>query len=402
MGEMLEKLRIERGLPAATSSGSRRLWLFLAITGVLLLFLFSYFFIQSRAVRVEVITVAQVYPTQSFTLLNASGYVVASQKAAVAAKTTGRLEWLGVEEGSRVKAGEIVARLENRDLVASLDHLKAVAQSAASSLEQARAELTDARQAYDRQHDLLKQGIVAKADFDTAEARYRRAVAGVAGAEASLRAAQASRRGADVALDYSLIRAPFDGVVLTKNADIGDIITPLGAAANAKAAVVTIADLASLEVEADVAESNLAQVKKNQPCEVSLDALPGIRFQGYLHTIVPTADRSKASVMVKIRFSDHDPRILPEMSARVAFLAHSVTQEEQQPRIAINPSAISVKDSETRVFRIVNDRVKVTPITLGRKLGDLQEVNGLKTGERIILRPLEKLKDGSRIMVLEK
>lgn len=402
MGEMLEKLRIERGLPAATSSGSRRLWLFLAITGVLLLFFFSYFFIQSRAVRVEVITVAQVYPTQSFTLLNASGYVVARRKAAVAAKTTGRLEWLGVEEGSRVKAGEIVARLENRDLVASLDHLKAVAQSAASSLEQARAELTDVRQAYDRQHDLLKQGIVAKADFDTTEARYRRAVAGVAGAEASLRAAQASRRGADVALDYSLIRAPFDGVVLTKNADIGDIITPLGAAANAKAAVVTIADLASLEVEADVAESNLAQVKKNQPCEVSLDALPGIRFQGYLHTIVPTADRSKASVMVKIRFSGHDPRILPEMSARVAFLARSVTQEEQQPRIAINPSAISVKDSETRVFRIVNDRVKVTPITLGRKLGDLQEVNGLKTGERIILRPLEKLKDGSRIMVLEK
>lgn len=402
MGEMLKKLRIERGQPAATSSGSRRLWLFLAISGVLLLFFLSYFFIQSRVVRVEVITVAQVYPTQSFTLLNASGYVVASRKAAVAAKTTGRLEWLGVEEGSRVKAGEIVARLENRDLVASLDHLKAVAQSAASSLEQARAELTDARQAYDRQHDLLKQGIVAKADFDTAEARYRRAVAGVAGAEASLRAAQASRRGADVALDYSLIRAPFDGVVLTKNADIGDIITPLGAAANAKAAVVTIADLASLEVEADVAESNLAQVKKNQPCEVSLDALPGIRFQGYLHTIVPTADRSKASVMVKIRFSDHDPRILPEMSARVAFLARSVTQEEQQPRIAINPAAISVKGSQTRVFRIVNDRVKVTPITLGRKLGDLQEVNGLKTGERIILRPLEKLKDGSRIMVLEK
>jgi len=402
MGEMLEKLRIERGRPAATSSGSRRLWLFLAISGVLLLFLFSYFFIQSRAVRVEVITVAQVYPTQSFTLLNASGYVVARRKAAVAAKTTGRLEWLGVEEGSRVKAGEIVARLENRDLVASLDHLKAVAQSAASSLEQARAELTDARQAYDRQHDLLKQGIVAKADFDTAEARYRRAVAGVAGAEASLRAAQASRRGADVALDYSLIRAPFDGVVLTKNADIGDIITPLGAAANAKAAVVTIADLASLEVEADVAESNLAQVKKNQPCEVSLDALPGIRFQGYLHTIVPTADRSKASVMVKIRFSDHDPRILPEMSARVAFLARSVTQEEQQPRIAINPSAISVKESEAMVFRIVNDRVRATPVTLGRKLGDLQEVNGVKLGEKIVLRPLDKLKDGSRIMVLEK
>ena len=135
---------------------------------------------------------------------------------------------------------------------------------------------------------------------------------------------------AKVAVEYTQIRAPFDAVVLTKNADVGDIVTPIGAAANAKAAVVTIADMDSLRVEADVSESNLEKVKVGQPCEIQLDALPETRFPGQVHMIVPTADRSKATVMVKVRFLDPDPRILPEMSAKVAFLSRSVNPEEQR------------------------------------------------------------------------
>src|SRR6185369_11157410 len=137
-----------------------------------------------------------------------------------------------------------------------------------------------------------------------------------AGAEAAVRSSAAALLGARVAYDYSLIRAPFDAVVLTKNADVGDIITPLGAAANAKAAVFTIADMGSLRVEADVSESNLGLVKNGQPCEITLDALPNIRFRGAVHTIVPTADRSKATVLVKVRFIDKDKRVMPEMSAK--------------------------------------------------------------------------------------
>ena len=146
-----------------------------------------------------------------------------------------------------------------------------------------------------------------------------------------MKASNAALEGANVAIEYTLIRAPFDAIVLTKNADIGDIVTPIGAAANAKAAVVTIADMNSLEVEADVSESNLSQIRVGQPCEIQLDALPQARFRGAVHMIVPTADRSKATVMVKVRFVDKDPRILPEMSAKVAFLSRPVKQKTRNP-----------------------------------------------------------------------
>jgi len=401
MSETLDKLRIDKGIPPLAPAADRRYWLVAGISSVAV-FLLLFFYLQQRAIIVETTTVVQVYPTQSFTVLHASGYVVAHRKAAVAAKTTGRLEWLGVEEGSRVRAGQVVARLENRDLVATNDQARATMQAAASALDQTRAEQTDASQAFERHKELLKQGIVAKADYDAAEARYRRATAGVAGAEASLRAAEAAHRGTEVALEYSLIRAPFDAVVLTKNADIGDIITPLGAAANAKAAVVTIADLLSLEVEADVSESSLAQVKADQPCEVTLDALPGVRFRAVVHTIVPTADRSKASVMVKVRFIDRDNRILPEMSAKVAFLKRPASKEDQQPRIAVNPAALTGQGAQMQVFRIIDGKAIATTVSAGARLGDVQEVSGVQPGEKLVMRPLHKLKNGSRVVVRDK
>jgi len=401
MNETLDKLRIDKGAPPLAPAANRRYWLVAGISSVAV-FLLLFFYLQQRAIIVETTTVVQVYPTQSFTVLHASGYVVAHRKAAVAAKTTGRLEWLGVEEGSRVRAGQVVARLENRDLVATNDQARATMQAAASALDQTRAEQTDASQAFERHKELLKQGIVAKADYDAAEARYRRATAGVAGAEASLRAAEAAHRGTEVALEYSLIRAPFDAVVLTKNADIGDIITPLGAAANAKAAVVTIADLLSLEVEADVSESSLAQVKADQPCEVTLDALPGVRFRAVVHTIVPTADRSKASVMVKVRFIDRDNRILPEMSAKVAFLKRPASKEDQQPRIAVNPAALTGQGAQMQVFRIIDGKAIATTVSAGARLGDVQEVSGVQPGEKLVMRPLHKLKNGSRVVVRDK
>jgi RND family efflux transporter MFP subunit len=269
-------------------------------------------------------------------------------------------------------------------------------------LEQAQAEFADAGQTFARQKDLLKQGIVSKAEYDAAEARFKRSAAAVSGAEAGVRSSRAALQGATVNLDYSLIRAPFDAVVLTKNADVGDIITPLGAAANAKAAVVTIADLGSLQVEADISESNLVQVKKGQPCEIKLDALPAARFRGIVHMVVPTADRAKASVMVKIRFVDTDSRILPEMSAKVAFLEREAGKDEQQPRLAINPSAIAKSGDQEGVYLVKDDTAIFTPITRGNKLGDLVEVSGVKSGDRIVLRPLDKVKNGSKVVTAEK
>lgn len=396
----LSKLKIDKHNLVPSRQGARR-WLawgaLVAVVVALLIIAARY----RKGVAVTTATVVQVYPTQSFTLLNASGYLVAQRKAAVAAKVTGRLEWLGVEEGSRVKAGQILARLENQDLAASLDQARAAVQTAAANLEQAQAEQDDAAKSYERQKELVNQGIVARAEYDLAEARYRRSVAAVAAAKSTIRTATAALRGGEVAYDYSQIRAPFDGVVLTKNADVGDIITPLGAAANAKAAVVTMADLSSLVVEADVAESSLGQVTVGQPCEITLDALPGNRFRGRVHTVVPTADRSKASVMVKVSFVDRDSRILPEMSAKVAFLSREATKEDQQPRLALNPLAVVGQGKEARVFRVANGKAQAVPVTVGQKVGDLLEVSGLKVGDRVVVKPSERIKDGSRVAVSE-
>ncbi len=401
--DTLDSLTIDksRQMPPRRKSAAR-----IRLAAILLVALIAvaaaFYQYRNRAVTIETTTVSLFYPTQSFTILNSSGYVVAQRKAAVAAKTTGRLEWIGVEEGSRVTAGQVVARLENKDLEAVVRQAAAAVQNSKALREESRAELTDAEKSFQRQRGLLASGIVSQSEFDSAEARFKRSRAATASSEAGIAIAEAALQGATVNLGYSLIRAPFDAVVLTKNADVGDIITPLGAAANSKAAVVTIADLASLQVEADVSESNLAQIRKGQPCEITLDALPGSRFRGVVHTIVPTADRSKASVMVKIRFLELDGRIYPEMSAKVAFLQREAGAEDKIARIVINPAAVVTQNGRSGVYLVVGDTVRFIPVTSGEKMGDLLVVSGIKSGDKVALKPLERLKDGSRIALPEK
>jgi len=200
-----------------------------------------------------------------------------------------------------------------------------------------------------------------------------------------------------VSFDYTKIRSPFDGVVLTKNADVGDIVTPLGAAANAKASVVTIADLDSLRVEVDVSESSLEKVKKGQSCEILLDALPQDRFAGVVHSIVPTADRSKATVMVKVSFLARDPRILPEMSAKVAFLERPVKSGEQQSRVMLPKAALVKRDGKSFVYLLTGDVVSETPVQAVDSGGELIEIQGVKVGDKVALKPLDRLSNGSKV-----
>ena len=192
-------------------------------------------------------------------------------------------------------------------------------------------------------------------------------------------------------------------MVLTKNADVGDILTPIGAAVNAKSAVVTIADMDSLLVEADVSESNLEKVKVGQPCEIQLDALPEIRFRGEVHMIVPTADRSKATVMVKVRFLEPDPRVLPEMSAKVAFLSRPVAKGEERPRTAVSKAAVVHKRGTDVLYAVNNNRVVEKPVRLGEAIGDMVEVlEGAKAGERVVLNPSPGLHNGLPVKIAEK
>ncbi len=402
--EDLSRLKIEKSKITPGPAKKRKVWRYVAAGLVLVLLILLYFLGFLRpATEVQVASVVQVYPSQGLTLLNASGYVVPQRKSALASKVTGRLVWLGVEEGSRIKKGEVIARLESEDVEAAERQARANLNNARANLDSAKAELSDAALAMNRNKELVSKGLIAQADYDTVFARHQKAVAGVGAAEAAVRASNAALEAARVAVDYMQIRAPFDAVVLTKNADAGDIVTPIGAAANAKSAVVTIADMDSLRVEADVSESNLEKVKVGQPCEIQLDALPEIRFRGQVHMIVPTADRTKATVLVKVRFLEPDPRILPEMSAKVAFLSRSVNPDEQKSRTALSPKAVRTHGEKKTVFVVDESSVKERPVTLGPQLGDLIEViDGVKAGEKVVLNPPNGLRNGSRIKVLEK
>jgi RND family efflux transporter MFP subunit len=391
----LSGLKIEtRFTPAPKRRWRRLLWVGAGV--VLLAGMVLVFF--TRPVAVETATVSLLHPSQTLSLLNASGYVVAQRKAAVAAQSTGRLVWLGVEEGSRVTTGQILARLEDRETAAALAQARASLAAAQAAKGEVEAELRDAQRSDQRMRDLLAQGFVAQAEADATLTRLERSQASVQAATANIAVAAAGVRGAEVALDNTRIRAPFDAVVLTKNADLGDIVTPLGAAANAKSAVVTIADLSSLQIEADVSEANLSRIRPGQPCEIILDAIPDQRFRGELVTIVPTADRSKATVMVKVRFAELDPRVLPEMSARVAILDRPLTIAEEAPKLVLPPAAVQDEGGRKVVYRLDGARVRAVPIVLGPALGDQVEVlSGIVAGEKVVLRPLTKMRDGRRV-----
>jgi RND family efflux transporter MFP subunit len=402
--EDLSKLKIDKSAVTYRPLRRRKFIYLAGVIVFLLVFGILYFNgVLTPATEVEVANVTQIYPSQIFTLLNASGYVVAQRKAAVASKITGQLVSLSVEEGSRIKKGQVIAQLESKDVDAARDQAKANLKAARYDLDQAKAELEDATLSFNRNKNLVSNEFISRAEYDSSEARYKKAIAAVEAAEAAVTANTAALKGANVAVEYTLIYAPFDAVVLTKNADIGDIVTPIGAAANAKAAVVTIADMNSLQVEVDVSESNIHQVKVGQPCEIQLDALPDSRFRGEVHMIVPTADRTKATVLVKIRFIDKDNRILPEMSAKASFLSREVKSDERKPRTVLNPSSLTTRNGKQFVFIIKENRVVKTPVTTGVKLGDMIEVlNGLKAGDRVVLKPLDKMRDGLRIKVAEK
>ncbi|MGZ5177106.1 MAG: efflux RND transporter periplasmic adaptor subunit [Burkholderiales bacterium] len=392
----LSKLRIERGTQATASRRRRPKWrwviLALALVAIVVITI-----AYRSAVQVETGTAAQLYPSQAYTVLNATGYVVAQRKAAVASKATGRLEWLGVREGSTVTAGEVIARLENRDVSAQMQQAAANIKVAQANLEQGTAELNDAERQLKRSAELLEKNFVSAAAHDAVVARHARAVAAISGFRAAIAAARANYRAAEVAVEQTLIRAPFDGVILTKNANVGDVITPFSSALGSQAAVVTMADMSTLEVEADVSEANIGKVSIGQPAEIQLDALPQSRFRGEVHRQVPTVDRSKATVTVKIRFIDTDARVLPEMSAKVALLSRTVSKEENTPRTAIPASAVTERNGRKVVFIVRDGKANETAVQLGATTGDLVQVSGVQPGDRVVLKPSDQIRDARPI-----
>ena len=396
------KLKIDRGL-APIKRSRRRKWAWLGAIAVAVVAAGAWYAAQPHPVEVTTTAVVTSYPSQQFVLLNATGYVVAQRKAAIASKATGRLEWLGVAEGSMVKEGEVIARLDNRDVVAQAQSAQASVRAARATLESAKAEERDAASQLKRNQDLVAQGFVSQASLDGVKMRAERAVAGIANAQAAIAVAEANARNAQVAVDYTLIRAPFDGVIVSKAANVGDMVTPFSSAVDSKGAVVNMVDMSTLEVEADVSESSLAKVKVGQPCEITLDALPDARFKGHVSRMVPTVDRAKATVVTKVRFDAIDPRILPDMSAKVSFLAQEVTAEQQKPLLAVNPEALASRDGATALFVVRDGKLAQVPVVRGVALGDVVAITGdVKTGDKVVLRPAAELKAGTPVKVAQK
>ena len=351
---------------------------------------------------VEIATVAAAYPSASVAALNATGRVVAARRASVSSKGTGRLEWLGVQEGQRVTEGDIIARLENRDVAAEREQAAAQVQVARANLAQGQAELEDAAAAYKRAQDLAQQKFIAGSALDTAEARYNKSRAAIDTLKAQITVAQANHRAAEVAFDQTLIRAPFTGMVLTKSANVGDIVTPFSAASGTTGAVVTMADMETLEVEADVSEASIAKITVGQPAEIQLDAFPDLRLLGEVSRIVPTVDRAKATLLVKVKFVERDPRVLPDMSAKIAFLSRPLRPDERTPVAALRADAIVKRDGKDMVFVVGKDeQVKLTPVAAGAKVGDLVRVD-LAPGTRVVIAPPDRLVDGATVAAAKK
>ena len=397
----LSRLRIERA-PAAAPRLKRR-WGRAALIGAVIAAAIAFGVTRYAApVPVETVSVTLAYPSQNFTLLNATGYVVPQRKASLSSKATGRLEWLGVLEGSRVKAGEVIARLERNDVQATLAQAEAQVNVAIANQQQGAAELRDAEANFRRSKELLAKKFISGAQHDADVARLGKARAAIASQKAGVASAEANRRAAEVGVEQTLIRAPFDAIVLTKNANVGDNITPFSSAAEAKGAVVTVADMETLEVEADVAESSIGKISVDQPCEVQLDALPDTRLAAVVSRIVPTVDRSKATVLVKVRFVERDARVLPDMSAKVAFLSREVKDSEKKPVVAVQAGAVTEREGRQTVFAIKDERASAIAVTTGGKIGDLIEIKGVKPGEKLILSPAAKVQDGTAVAPLKK
>lgn len=396
----LQALRIDR-MKMVRGRSSLRALLWLALPGVAIL---AWWLLAGKGVgagphQVSLVEVRSVSAGQPDTLLTASGYVVPQTKAAVASKGQGQLVELLVVEGDRVVQGQLLARLDARDVTARLNQGEAQRKQTQAQAEAERAELQRAKSQAARLSALVAQAMASQAELDEALAAREASAARLGSLEAACGAAAAAVDLARVELSNMEIRAPFAGTVLSKNADVGEMVAPFAGAANSRGAVVTIADMSSLQLEADVSEAYIQRVQLGQPCEVVLDAYPQRRYRGEVNRIVPTANRSKATILVKIRFLDLDEAVLPEMSAKVSFSQPgSAVSQEAGALVAIPRSAVVNQSGVAAVWLVSDDTLHRRVVTLGRSVGTLVEVvTGVNLGEKIVAAPRAEFREGDPV-----
>ena len=411
----LSKLRINRDdpPPAVKRALGRVLWLVAA--AVVIIAAVVMIGRRGGGVPVQVVTVSTttggtgaVGGGNGSVAVVANGYVVARTKAAVSAKIPGRLAALNVSEGSQVQKGEIIARLDNADYAAAVGQAEAELASAKATLIETQSDRDQMQREFVRVRDIRAQNpnLVSPQDVENADSKARQADARVSAQQARVDAAAAGQRVAEANLENTYIRAPFSGTVLRKEAEVGEVVAPSVGGGLTRGAVVTMADLATLEVEVDVNEAYIARIQRDQQARITLDAYPDTAFRGAVRQIIPTADRQRATVQVKVSILDRDPRILTEMGAKVEFLAAArpaqtgVAQPVERPRIIIPAEAVRSENGRDVVWIVRDGRLQSRDVDAGPVSGNFREIrSGLSGGEQLLVGGVETPRAGQRVKV---
>jgi RND family efflux transporter MFP subunit len=398
----LSSLRID---PRVRNSvkGGRRARLVLAGAPVILLVLLGIFFLGSNSALVEVAPAKNPARAKGEVVLNASGYVTPRQRSTVAAKITGRVQEMMVEEGMRVAEGQVLARIDDADAVKRLETARAdydVGRAAVAELEINHA---DAMRTLHRVVQLHREGVSSQQALDSAQAAADALRARLAVAEEQVRSGAARLEVARQDLENCTIRAPFSGIAVSKDAQVGEMVSPISAGGGfTRTGIATIVDMNSLEIEVDVNESYIAKVSIGQAVEAALDAYPGWPIPCTVRTIIPTADRQKATVKVRIAFAQLDPRILPDMGVKVSFLSGEEVAPTSRVRALVPGQAVRETGKQQVVFLFQDGRLAMRGVTLGEKrAGEVEILQGVSPGDQVVVSDLSRLRDGQRATLKE-
>ena len=409
--DLLKELRIDRKAPPPAPPSRRGLWITLGVIVALLVLAAAGWavFGREKAIEVQTAPVAALgNGNAAATVLDASGYVVARRMATVSAKVTGKVQEVLIEEGMRVEAGQVLARLEPIDADADRALAQSQLQAARSQTGGVQAQLVEAEANARRLSSLAAQQLVSKAQYDQAVAQRDLLRAQVLTAQRNERSAADRLKIADIGLDNTVVRAPFAGVVIAKAAQPGEMISPLSAGGGfTRTGIGTIVDMDSLEVEVDVGESYINRVEPGMPVVATLNAYPDWQIPAEVTAIIPAADRGKATVKVRVALKERDARIVPDMGVRVSFLEEAPAPDEEAPLpgALVPAAAIASRAGDDVVFVVQGledgeGTVALRPVTVGRSLGDDREVtSGLSGGETVVLGPPDDLADGDAVRV---